>query len=312
MTTHSHAYGIIRREFLQVGFSGFLGFGLPGLLSGRSHASSGTPLGSASPRAKSMILIFTTGGLSHLDSLDMKPGAPEGIRGDFKPIDTKAPGVRICEHLPRLAAHADQFAIVRTLSHQHTNPPQRDSPAPDRLSTARRSSTRWPRDDYPCYASPSTTSPARRWPAERRDASHLPHGPLTRPGQHAGFLGPGACPGNPSGSGTGFASNLGAPRRVQRERLTVAPSDEISARDARSVRSVRSHNRPARRVLPPALGQGRGRSTSNGKIPGARARPAHVRPVDASARLSRRECRSSRRTWDACKPGTRTQPTSRP
>ena len=101
---HRHASGIVRREFLQVGFSGFLGLGLPGLLASRAKAGPG----SAVPRAKSMILVFLTGGLGHLDSFDMKPEAPEGIRGEFKPIATSAPGVHYCEHLPGLASHADK------------------------------------------------------------------------------------------------------------------------------------------------------------------------------------------------------------
>ena len=70
---HRHPYGVVRREFLQVGFSGFLGLGTAGLLSGRAQAKAATPA------AKSMILVFLTGGLGHLDSFDMKPDAPEGI-----------------------------------------------------------------------------------------------------------------------------------------------------------------------------------------------------------------------------------------
>src|SRR5436190_15647083 len=122
IATPRHPYGIVRREFLQVGFSGFLGLGLPGLLAGRAWGKDRAGVGvSARPRAKSMILVFLTGGLSHLDTFDMKPDAPEGIRGEFKPIDTRVPGLRICEHLPGLAARADRLAIVRTLSHKYTN-----------------------------------------------------------------------------------------------------------------------------------------------------------------------------------------------
>jgi hypothetical protein len=120
-TIHRHPYGVVRRELLQVGFSGFLGVGLPGLLAGRTLAGPSGGRGRAGAPAKSMILVFLTGGLSHLDSFDMKPDAPEGIRGEFRPVETAAPGVRVCEHLPRLAARADRFAVVRTLSHAHTN-----------------------------------------------------------------------------------------------------------------------------------------------------------------------------------------------
>src|SRR5207237_7971571 len=80
--SHSHPFGIVRREFLQVGFSGFLGMGLPGLIAGQARArESASGTGAAErPRARSMILVFLTGGLSHLDSFDLKPDAPGGVR----------------------------------------------------------------------------------------------------------------------------------------------------------------------------------------------------------------------------------------
>src|SRR6516164_5900928 len=122
--THRHRIGIIRREFIQVGFSGLLGIGLTDFLASRVAASpqkNGARGGPSPPRAKSVILVFLTGGLSHLDSFDMKPDAPEGIRGEFKPIKTAVPGVMMCEHLPELAARADQLAVVRSLAHGYTN-----------------------------------------------------------------------------------------------------------------------------------------------------------------------------------------------
>ena len=66
-------------------------------------------------------MVFMSGGLSHIDSFDMKPDAPDGIRGEFQPIDTSVAGVRICEHLPGLAQRADQWAVVRSMSHPQTN-----------------------------------------------------------------------------------------------------------------------------------------------------------------------------------------------
>jgi hypothetical protein len=184
---HRHPRGIIRREFLQVGFSGFLGLGLPGLLASRARA------GQSAPRAKSMILIFMSGGLGQLDSFDLKPNAPEGIRGEFKPIDTVAPGVRYCEHLPLLAAHADKLAIVRSMSHTYTN----HLNATHEILTGHSQPGAFfdkiaSRDDYPCYAS------ALEYLRPRSDGipsgvmlpTYLMEGPLTWPGQHAGFLGP--------------------------------------------------------------------------------------------------------------------------
>jgi len=72
------------------------------------------------PKAKSVILIFNSGAPSHLDLWDMKPSAPENVRGSFKPIATNVTGIRVSELMPRVAAHADKLAIVRTVHHRHT------------------------------------------------------------------------------------------------------------------------------------------------------------------------------------------------
>src|SRR5580692_1577314 len=93
-----------RRKFLQVGYSGLVGLGLPGLLAARAAGTTGQPIG----RAKSVIVILLSGGLGQHDSFDMKPEAPDGIRGEFKPVDTSVPGIRFCEHLPGMAARASK------------------------------------------------------------------------------------------------------------------------------------------------------------------------------------------------------------
>src|SRR4051812_46469767 len=90
-----------RREFLRAGSVPLLGLGLPQLLQARS-ANSSTPR-----RAKACIVLFMWGGPAQQDTWDMKPGAPAEYRGAFKPIATNVPGIQICEHLPRLARHAD-------------------------------------------------------------------------------------------------------------------------------------------------------------------------------------------------------------
>jgi hypothetical protein len=69
-------------------------------------------------KAKACILIFNYGGPSHLDIWDLKPDAPREIRGEFKPIGTRVPGIAITEHLPRLAALADRYAIIRSVTHR--------------------------------------------------------------------------------------------------------------------------------------------------------------------------------------------------
>jgi hypothetical protein len=69
-------------------------------------------------RAKSVIYVFLSGGLAQHDSFDLKPDAPEDIRGEFKPIATRTPGIQICEHLPMLAARSHLWALVRSLTHR--------------------------------------------------------------------------------------------------------------------------------------------------------------------------------------------------
>jgi hypothetical protein len=79
--------------------------------------------GSASGKgkAKSVILIFNCGAPSHIDLWDMKPHAPDNVRGPFKPISTNVSGIKISELLPRLAGQADKYSIVRTVHHRHLN-----------------------------------------------------------------------------------------------------------------------------------------------------------------------------------------------
>lgn len=103
---------ISRRSLLQVGGIGLLGLGLPEVLRARSPGGAGEH----GPE-KSCIFIVQYGGASHIDSWDMKPQAPEEIRGPFRPIATSVPGLRICEHLPRLARWADRFSLVRSMTH---------------------------------------------------------------------------------------------------------------------------------------------------------------------------------------------------
>src|SRR5205814_4130966 len=72
------------------------------------------------PRARSVIFVFLTGGLSQLDSFDLKPDAPDTVRGEFQPIATRTTGLRICEHLPLLAQRSNQWALVRSVATNST------------------------------------------------------------------------------------------------------------------------------------------------------------------------------------------------
>jgi uncharacterized protein (DUF1501 family) len=188
MVTIPHPIGINRREMLQVGWSGLLGLGLASLpqCKARAEKSSGR-----SP--KSVIIVFLTGAPSHLDTFDPKPDAPPEIRGEFATIASSIAGLRVGEHLPLLASRMNRFALVRTLSHAENNHlvathhVLTGHPQPgaffDKVAS---------RDDWPCYSSGLNAVRPRSdgVPSGVNVPTFLVEGPLTWPGQHAGFLGP--------------------------------------------------------------------------------------------------------------------------
>jgi len=101
-----------RRELLRVGGLSLLGTGLADL--GRLEADAVAP---GRRRAKAVVFVFQSGGPSQHETFDPKPDAPDGVRGEFGTAQTRLPGTRFCEHLPRLAARADLFSVVRTMHH---------------------------------------------------------------------------------------------------------------------------------------------------------------------------------------------------
>ncbi len=111
MSSDRYCDGVRRREFLRAGMLGAAGLNLAGYL---RLAQAGQV---QSARAKSAIFINLAGGPTHMDTFDLKPDSPSEVRGEFNPIDTNASGVKICEHLPKLASCADKFAILRGVSH---------------------------------------------------------------------------------------------------------------------------------------------------------------------------------------------------
>ena len=111
MATQLFCDGIQRRDFLKIGALSGVGLGLSDYLSlAKADAATNT-------RARSAIYVRLAGGPSHMDTFDMKPDAPDTHRGEFREISTNVPGVRICEHLPKLAKCADKYAILRGVSH---------------------------------------------------------------------------------------------------------------------------------------------------------------------------------------------------
>lgn len=107
------ALGTSRRDFLRVGGLGIAGLSLASILKAEATEKS------QRARARSVVLVFLGGGLSHHDSFDPKPEAPEEIRGQYRPIATVIPGLQISERLPMMARVMDQIALVRSASHNN-------------------------------------------------------------------------------------------------------------------------------------------------------------------------------------------------
>jgi len=108
-----------RRELLRLGGLGMLGIGLPDLLAAR--ALGGPAEGPSFGRATRVIFLFMWGGPSQLETWDPKPDAPREVRGEFRPIPTAVPGIRIGEHFPLLAARTDKLCIVRSMTHDNAD-----------------------------------------------------------------------------------------------------------------------------------------------------------------------------------------------
>ncbi len=116
-TTGRLCEGLTRREWLRAGGISSLGLLLPDLLRHRAEGGAVVPKSSSFGRAKSCILVFLFGAPAHQDIWDLKPDAPSEVRGEFRPIASRVPGILVGEHIPRTAAVADRLAIVRSVSH---------------------------------------------------------------------------------------------------------------------------------------------------------------------------------------------------
>src|SRR5262245_10024009 len=112
--------GFHRRDMLRIGSAGLLGLSLAQVLklealaADRAKESDG---GKVKKTAQSVILVWLPGGPATIDMWDLRPEAPEGIKGEFKEIATKAAGIKICEHLPKMAQVMDKVTVVRSLYH---------------------------------------------------------------------------------------------------------------------------------------------------------------------------------------------------
>jgi hypothetical protein len=107
--------GLTRRELLQAGGAGLFGLSLPRVLAAEA-VRPGRPA-----RAKSVLFVFLFGGPSQLETFDMKPDAASGIRGPYRPVASRTPGLHICEHLPRLAQISDRYCVIRSVNHRQND-----------------------------------------------------------------------------------------------------------------------------------------------------------------------------------------------
>ena len=180
-----------RRQLLRIGAAGVVGSTLA--VSKTTAAQSGLGPG----RAKSVLLVLLSGGPSQLDMFDPKPGAPAEIRGEFSAINTAVPGIDVCEHLPLLASQMGRWSIVRSLAHlehnhllaTHVALTGRPTPVPRGGSDLDRVESR---NDFPNFAGALDAIQPRSdgVPTGVSLPNYYIEGPLTWPGQHAGFLGP--------------------------------------------------------------------------------------------------------------------------
>lgn len=176
-----------RRDWLRVGVPA----GLAPMFAGHTSAAR------AVARAKSVLVVFTSGGQSQFETWDPKPNAPEEIRGAFGSIATSIPGTRVCEHLPRLARLINRVTLLRSMTHDDVDHGSACYLALTGQFHPRKSSNPLPQStDYPALGAVlHRVRPIDRFP---HSAFHV-NGPLLvptdkAPGQSGGFLGRGYDP----------------------------------------------------------------------------------------------------------------------
>ena len=193
------APGRTRREWLRLGGLAGLNWALPGLIPARSRAEDTASLASVPGfgKAKSVIVVFASGGQSQLDTWDPKPEAPEEIRGVFGSIQTAIPGVRFCEHMPQIARLADRLTVVRSMAHEDLDHGSAFYLSMTGRYHRRRSGNPLPSsEDQPCMG--AVLQRVRPATAFSQTAIHL-NGPaevplIVAPGQFGGLLGRGYDP----------------------------------------------------------------------------------------------------------------------
>jgi hypothetical protein len=210
-----------RRQWLQVGGLGTIGLTLPRLLRAGETGREGP--------VRSCVLFLLHGGPSQLDTWDMKPDAPAEVRGEFRPIETSVPGIRITEMLPLLARQAHRFRIVRSMTHSALNHNAATYLATTGNPPPREQIAFTPTEnDFPHLGAQATFALSPRGPVPT--AVSLPDplgdGPYPCPGQNGGFLGASYAPfsidGDPNGARfhvDGLEDRDDLPRSARRQAL---------------------------------------------------------------------------------------------
>lgn len=192
LLTEDHQMAFHRRELLQVGASSFFGMGLSGLLALQARAS---PTPHKDPRVRSVVMVFLTGGGSHIDMFDPKPQSAE-TKGEFSPIATRTPGLQFGELMTNLAARSHQLAVVRSMAHgdnRHLSGTHNILTGAEQIFRGDSNQDKsLNRIDWPCYgAVVNYLRPnADGLPSQVTIPNPLVEGNLVWPAQHAGFLGP--------------------------------------------------------------------------------------------------------------------------
>ncbi len=249
-----------RREFLRAGGLGLFGLGLPTLLQARDLTVPVKTFGPSFGRAKACILLFMWGGPAQQETWDLKPDAPENVRGEFKPIATNVPGLMISEHFPLLSKRAHRLAVIRSVYHRdvgHTTATHemltgRSSPAGEGAPLT----GDWPhpgavlaslnkgreRSALPPFIQFRPTIPAPQGAPRFVESSH---------GQSAGWLGPALNPftidDDPSRPDYHIGSirlpeEVGSGRAADRQRLLMAVEDQARHLESSvEVRAARSN-----------------------------------------------------------------------
>ena len=203
--------GMSRRGFLRMGALGLGGMTMPEML----RAEAGQKGGSG----KSIIMIFLPGGPPHQDMWDLKMDAPAEIRGEFRPIRTKVPGVEVCELFPKRAAMMDKFSIIRSMVGA------KGDHAAEQCLTGRGAQVA-PPGGWPSIGSVMSRlqgSGGNGVPAFVGLSPKMGHGPWANPGQ-PGFLGPAHAPFQPNGGGSGdlVLNNISLDRLADRRTLLTS------------------------------------------------------------------------------------------